>query len=48
MERITARYQLLFQQLKHLDPDTILGLMAKFRADSFAGKVDLGVGVSAI
>jgi len=35
----------LFQQLSRLTPDTILGLMAKFRADPFAQKVDLGVGV---
>jgi aspartate aminotransferase len=35
----------LFQQLSRLNPDTILGLMAKFRADPFAQKVDLGVGV---
>src|ERR1039458_1333298 len=36
---------LLFQQLKQLSPDTILGVMAKFRADPAASKVDLGVGV---
>jgi len=35
----------LFQQLKRLNPDAILGLMAKFRADSSTRKVDLGVGV---
>jgi aspartate aminotransferase len=35
----------LFQQISRLNPDPILGLMAKLRADSFAGKVDLGVGV---
>ena len=35
----------MFQQLSRLNPDTILGLMAKFRADPFAQKVDLGVGV---
>jgi aspartate aminotransferase len=35
----------LFQQLDRLNPDAILGLMAKFRADSHAQKVDLGVGV---
>jgi aspartate aminotransferase len=35
----------LFQQLNRLNPDPILGLMAQFRADSFAQKVDLGVGV---
>jgi aspartate aminotransferase len=35
----------LFEQISRLNPDAILGLMAKFRADSFAGKVDLGVGV---
>jgi len=35
----------LFQQLSRLNPDTILGLMAKFRADPSAQKVDLGVGV---
>jgi len=35
----------LFQQLTRLNADTILGLMAKFRADPHAEKVDLGVGV---
>jgi aspartate aminotransferase len=35
----------LFQQISRLSPDAILGLMAKFRQDSFPGKVDLGVGV---
>jgi aspartate aminotransferase len=35
----------LFQTLSRLEPDAILGLMAKFRADPFADKVDLGVGV---
>jgi aspartate/tyrosine/aromatic aminotransferase len=35
----------VFQTLERLEPDAILGLMAKFRADPFAGKVDLGVGV---
>jgi aspartate aminotransferase len=35
----------LFQDLKQLAPDSILGLMAKYRADSSASKVDLGVGV---
>ena len=35
----------LFQQLKQLSPDTILEVMAKFRADPAASKVDLGVGV---
>jgi aspartate aminotransferase len=35
----------LFQQLKQLTPDSILGLMAKYRADSSPSKVDLGVGV---
>ncbi|HWJ33685.1 MAG TPA: amino acid aminotransferase [Steroidobacteraceae bacterium] len=35
----------MFQQLSRLNPDAILGLMAKFRADSSARKVDLGVGV---
>jgi aspartate aminotransferase len=35
----------LFQQLKRLNPDAILGLMAKFRADPAPQKVDLGVGV---
>jgi aspartate/tyrosine/aromatic aminotransferase len=35
----------LFQQLDRLPPDAILGLMAKFRADSSTQKVDLGVGV---
>ncbi len=35
----------LFQQLSQLSPDSILGLMAKYRADSSPSKVDLGVGV---
>ena len=35
----------MFQQLDRLSPDAILGLMAGYRADSFARKVDLGVGV---
>jgi aspartate aminotransferase len=35
----------LFQQLSRLNPDSILGLMTKFRNDSHPGKVDLGVGV---
>ena len=35
----------LFQNLDRLNPDSILGLMAKFRADPFSQKVDLGVGV---
>jgi aspartate aminotransferase len=35
----------LFQQLSRLSPDSILGLMAKYRADSSSLKVDLGVGV---
>jgi aspartate aminotransferase len=37
--------QLLFQQLERLVSDSILGLMAKYRADPFKDKVDLGVGV---
>jgi len=35
----------LFQQLKQLSADSILALMAKYRADPSAVKVDLGVGV---
>jgi aspartate aminotransferase len=35
----------LFQHINRLEPDAILGLMAKFRADPSARKVDLGVGV---
>jgi aspartate/tyrosine/aromatic aminotransferase len=35
----------LFQNLDRLNPDSILGLMAQFRADTFQHKVDLGVGV---
>jgi len=35
----------LFQQLKQLSSDSILGLMAKYRADASTDKVDLGVGV---
>jgi len=37
--------QYVFQQLNRLNPDAILGLMAKFRADPSPAKVDLGVGV---
>ncbi len=37
--------QRLFQQLKQLNADSILGLMARYRADPSAAKVDLGVGV---
>ena len=35
----------MFQQLERLSADAILGLMAKYRADPNAQKVDLGVGV---
>ena len=35
----------MFQQLKQLSADSILALMAKYRADPSAVKVDLGVGV---
>jgi aspartate aminotransferase len=35
----------LFQQLERLISDSILGLMAKYRADPVEQKVDLGVGV---
>ena len=35
----------MFQQLERLISDSILALMAKYRADPFEGKVDLGVGV---
>lgn len=35
----------MFQQLERLVADSILGLMAKYRADPFEQKVDLGVGV---
>ena len=35
----------MFQQLERLVSDSILGLMAKYRADPFEQKVDLGVGV---
>ncbi|MFI4889986.1 MAG: aromatic amino acid transaminase [Steroidobacterales bacterium] len=35
----------MFQQLKALNEDPILGLMARFRADPDPRKVDLGVGV---
>lgn len=37
--------KLLFQQLEQLSADSILGLMAAYRADSSPSKVDLGVGV---
>jgi aspartate aminotransferase len=35
----------VFQELKQLTSDSILGLMAKYRADPSPSKVDLGVGV---
>jgi aspartate aminotransferase len=35
----------LFQELQQLGSDSILGLMAKYRADPSPSKVDLGVGV---
>lgn len=35
----------MFEHVSRLDPDPILGVMAKFRADSSTQKVDLGVGV---
>src|ERR1700744_3335770 len=35
----------MFERLHRLPPDSILGLMAAFRADSDPQKVDLGVGV---
>jgi aspartate aminotransferase len=35
----------VFEQISLLNPDPILGLMAKFRGDPAAHKVDLGVGV---
>jgi aspartate aminotransferase len=35
----------VFQELVRLNEDSILGLMARFRADPFPQKVDLGVGV---
>ena len=35
----------MFQRLDRLNPDAILGLMAQFRSDPHARKVDLGVGV---
>src|SRR5688572_12648308 len=35
----------MLEQLERLPDDPILGLMAAFRADSDARKVDLGVGV---
>jgi aspartate aminotransferase len=41
----TSRVLHLFQHLDRLSPDAILGLMAQFRADPSAKKVDLGVGV---
>jgi aspartate/tyrosine/aromatic aminotransferase len=43
--QIHTEFALLFQQLSRLNPDAILGLMAKFRADPSVHKVDLGVGV---
>lgn len=35
----------MFDELKALPEDAILGLMARYRADPFADRVDLGVGV---
>jgi aspartate aminotransferase len=35
----------MFERLERMPPDPILGLMAAFRADADARKVDLGVGV---
>jgi len=35
----------VFEHLARLDEDPILGLMARYRADDSAEKVDLGVGV---
>lgn len=35
----------MFERLERMPDDTILGLMAAYRADSSAAKVDLGVGV---
>ena len=35
----------MFHTIDRLKPDPILGLMAQYRADPFARKVDLGVGV---
>ena len=35
----------MFQHIKQLSADSILGLMAKFRSDTSSLKVDLGVGV---
>jgi len=35
----------VFQELDRLNPDAILGLMTRFRADDAPTKVDLGVGV---
>jgi aspartate/tyrosine/aromatic aminotransferase len=35
----------MFESIRLLPPDPILGLLARFRADPRAGKIDLGVGV---
>ena len=35
----------MFEQLSRLDPDPILGMLAAYRADPRAHKIDLGVGV---
>jgi aspartate/tyrosine/aromatic aminotransferase len=35
----------MFEELRRLPPDPILGLLANFRADPRADKIDLGVGV---
>jgi len=35
----------MFQQLSRLEPDPILGILAAYRADPRAHKIDLGVGV---
>src|ERR1700683_5150270 len=41
----TVGIEALFQQLNRLNPDAILGLMARYRADASDRKVDLGVGI---
>ena len=35
----------MFEQLPRLNPDPILGMLAAYRADPRAHKIDLGVGV---
>jgi len=46
MTVLTQAHASLFEVLEPQAPDALLGLIAAFRADPRAGKLDLGVGVS--